>query len=162
MSNLQLKRNHTSSAVFDSSKPESLMVQDFMKQVVDLTAAYMATNKVTVEEVDVLLKKFTAVLMEILKDVGESVNSNPGRSPAVSIEDSVHDDYLVCLEDGKKLQMLKRHLKTVYNMTVEQYKERWGLSADYPVVAPSYTKRRSNIAKTTGLGSSGKKKSRAA
>ena len=96
-----------------------------------------------------------------LKEVGESVNSNPGRSPAVSIEDSVHDDYLICLEDGKKLQMLKRHLKTVYNMTVDQYKERWGLSADYPVVAPSYAKRRSNIAKTTGLGS-GKKRSRAA
>ncbi|MBQ9441178.1 MAG: MucR family transcriptional regulator [Alphaproteobacteria bacterium] len=138
------------------------MVQDFMKQVVELTAAYMSTNKVTVEEVNVLLKKFTAALMDSLKDVGESVNSNPGRSPAVSIEDSVHDDYLVCLEDGKKLQMLKRHLKTVYNMTVDQYKERWGLSADYPVVAPSYAKRRSNIAKTTGLGSSGKKKSRAA
>ena len=162
MSNLQLKRNHTSSAVFDSSKPESLMVQDFMKQVVDLTAAYMSTSKVTVEEVPVLLKKFTSALMDSLKEVGESVNSNPGRSPAVSIEDSVHDEYLVCLEDGKKLQMLKRHLKTVYNMTVEQYKERWGLSADYPVVAPAYAQRRSNIAKTTGLGSSGKKKSRAA
>ena len=161
MSSLQLKRNHTSSAVFDSSKPESLMVQDFMKQVVELTAAYMSTNKVTVDEVSVLLKKFTLALMDNLKEVGESVNSNPGRSPAVSIEDSVHDDYLICLEDGKKLQMLKRHLKTVYNMTVDQYKERWGLSADYPVVAPSYAKRRSNIAKTTGLGS-GKKRSRAA
>jgi predicted transcriptional regulator len=161
MSSIQLKRNHTSSAVFDSSKPESLMVQDFMKQVVDLTAAYMSTNKVTVDEVPVLLKKFTVALMDNLKEVGESVNSNPGRSPAVSIEDSVHDDYLICLEDGKKLQMLKRHLKTVYNMTVDQYKERWGLSPDYPVVAPSYAKRRSNIAKTTGLGS-GKKKLRVA
>ena len=123
MSNLQLKRNHTSSAVFDSSKPESLMVQDFMKQVVELTAAYMSTNKVTVEEVNVLLKKFTIALMDNLKEVGESVNSNPGRSPAVSIEDSVHDDYLICLEDGKKLQMLKRHLKTVYNMTVGVYQQ---------------------------------------
>ena len=82
MSNLQLKRNHTSSAVFDSSKPESLMVQDFMKQVVELKDAYMSTNKVTVEEVNVLLKKFTLALMDNLKEVGESVNSNPGRSPA--------------------------------------------------------------------------------
>lgn len=161
MSAIQLKRNQTSSAVFDSSKPESLMVQDFMKQVVELTAAYMSTTKVTVEEVPVLLKKFTNALMDNIKEVGESVNSNPGRSPAVSIEDSVKDDYLVCLEDGKKLQMLKRHLKTVYNMTVEQYKERWGLSADYPVVAPAYARRRSGIAKTTGLGS-GKKRSKAA
>ena len=68
------------------------------------------------------------------------------------INKSVTEDFIICLEDGKKLQMLKRHLKTVYNMTVEQYKERWGLPADYPVVSPNYAKRRSEIAKTSGLG----------
>ena len=72
--------------------------------------------------------------------------------PAVSIEDSIQDDYIICLEDGKKLQMLKRHLHTVYNMTPEQYRERWNLPSDYPMVAPSYAKRRSSIAKQTGLG----------
>ena len=78
--------------------------------------------------------------------------------PAVPIEESVHNEYVVCLEDGKKLQMLKRHLKTVYNMTVDQYKERWGLPMDYPVVAPDYAKRRSAIAKNTGLGMTGRRK----
>jgi predicted transcriptional regulator len=78
--------------------------------------------------------------------------------PAVPIEESVHEDYIVCLEDGKKLQMLKRHLKTVYNMSIEQYKEKWGLSAEYPVVSPNYAKRRSSIAKSSGLGQIGRKR----
>lgn len=73
-------------------------------------------------------------------------------NPAVVIEDSVQADYIVCLEDGKRLQMLKRHLNTVYNMTPEQYRERWGLPLDYPMVAPNYAVRRSEIARDTGLG----------
>lgn len=78
-------------------------------------------------------------------------------TPAVPVEESVRDDYIICLEDGKKLHMLKRHLKTMYNMTIKQYKERWNLPADYPVVSPSYARRRSHIAKTTGLGLTGRR-----
>ncbi|MBB5691672.1 MucR family transcriptional regulator [Roseomonas alkaliterrae] len=72
--------------------------------------------------------------------------------PAVPIKKSITPDYLVCLEDGKKLKMLKRHLKTAYNLSPEQYRERWGLPADYPMVAPNYAKHRSSLAKKIGLG----------
>jgi predicted transcriptional regulator len=72
--------------------------------------------------------------------------------PAVAIKKSVTADYIVCLEDGKKLKMLKRHLKTAYNMTPDEYRERWGLASDYPMVAPSYAAQRSTLAKKIGLG----------
>jgi len=74
--------------------------------------------------------------------------------PAVPVKKSVHQEYLICLEDGKKLKMLKRHLKTAYNMTPEQYRERWGLPQDYPMTAPGYSERRSGLAKSNGLGRS--------
>ncbi len=72
--------------------------------------------------------------------------------PAVPFEESIKPDYIVCLEDGRRLKMLKRHLKTAYNMTPDQYRERWNLPANYPMVAPNYAKFRSSIAKNTGLG----------
>ena len=72
--------------------------------------------------------------------------------PAVSIKRSVTDEYIVCLEDGKKLKMLKRHLRTVYGMTPEEYRAKWGLPADYPMVAPNYSRQRSAFAKKIGLG----------
>lgn len=72
--------------------------------------------------------------------------------PAVPVENSIHPDYIICLEDGRKLKMLKRHLKTAYNMSPEQYRERWNLPNNYPMVAPNYAKRRSSIAKDIGLG----------
>ena len=72
--------------------------------------------------------------------------------PAISVKKSIHPDYLVCLEDGKKLKMLKRHLKTSYDMSPEEYRERWNLPADYPMVAPNYAKQRSKLAKEIGLG----------
>lgn len=158
MANLQLKRDSVTEAVFDSSKSESSLAQSFLQQVVTLTAAYISHKPVTLIELNTVLKTINDYLVGILREVGKSVTSNPGCNPAVNIEDSVHEDYIVCLEDGKKLQMLKRHLSTVYNMTLEQYKERWGLSPNYPCVAPSYAKRRSKIARDTGLGS-GKKRS---
>ena len=73
-------------------------------------------------------------------------------TPAVSIKKSISPDYIVCLEDGKKLKMLKRHLKTVYNLTPEEYRDRWDLPGDYPMVAPNYAKHRSSLAKKIGLG----------
>ena len=82
----------------------------------------------------------------------ESVVGPATREPAVSVRSSVKPDYVVCLEDGKKLKMLKRHLKTSYNMTPEQYREKWQLPPDYPMVAPSYAKHRSSLAKKIGLG----------
>jgi predicted transcriptional regulator len=124
----------------------------------EIASAYLANHEVLPEEIPALLKKIFHGVVEISRDAN-NIERRPALTPIVPIEDSVHEDYIVCLEDGKKLQMLKRHLNTVYNMSVEQYKERWGLPLDYPVVSPSYAKRRSDIAKTTGLGSTGRKKS---
>ncbi len=80
------------------------------------------------------------------------VEPAPKPTPAVPIKRSVTPDYIVCLDDGKKLKMLKRHLKTAYNMTPAEYRERWGLPRDYPMVAPNYAKQRSKLAKKFGLG----------
>ena len=80
--------------------------------------------------------------------------------PAVSIKKSVTPDFIVCLEDGKKLKMLKRHLKTAYGMTPSQYRERWGLPADYPMVAPNYAAQRSLLAKKIGLGTKSRRRKR--
>ncbi|MBP2293822.1 putative transcriptional regulator [Azospirillum rugosum] len=88
-----------------------------------------------------------------LANVGtEPVVTEERPQPAVPIKKSVTPDYIVCLEDGKKLKMLKRHLKTAYNMSPEEYRDRWGLPADYPMVAPNYARQRSSLAKQIGLG----------
>ena len=81
-------------------------------------------------------------------------------NPAVSIKRSITPDYVICLEDGKKLKMLKRHLKTRYNLSPDEYRERWGLPADYPMVAPNYAKQRSALAKKIGLGTKRRKRKR--
>jgi len=99
-----------------------------------------------------VIQQIFVTLSNLNTDGQSGLTTRP--KPAVAINKSITDDYIVCLEDGKKLQMLKRHLKTVYNLTVEQYRERWGLPSDYPVVAPNYAKRRSEIAKSSGLGMS--------
>jgi predicted transcriptional regulator len=88
-----------------------------------------------------------------LANIGTIPAAAPERpQPAVPVKKSVHPDFIVCLEDGKKLKMLKRHLKTAYNMTPEEYRERWGLAPDYPMVAPNYARQRSRLAKEIGLG----------
>ncbi|MDR0640490.1 MAG: MucR family transcriptional regulator [Holosporales bacterium] len=146
-----------------TEKAESLMMQTHVSQeglldlTVKLASAYMASNQVVLDDIGTVLKKSFMAVVEIK---GEAINikNKPFLTPAVPIEESVQEDYIVCLEDGKKLQMLKRHLNTVYGLTIEQYRERWGLPLDYPVVSPSYARRRSDIAKTTGLGSTGRKK----
>ncbi|MDR1008700.1 MAG: MucR family transcriptional regulator [Rickettsiales bacterium] len=83
--------------------------------------------------------------------------ASPSARPAADIKDSIHPDYIVCLEDGAKLKMLKRYLKTRYSMTDKQYKEKWGLPSDYPMVAPNYAKRRSSLAKKFGFGTGHRK-----
>jgi predicted transcriptional regulator len=92
-----------------------------------------------------------------LASVGQAPLAAVRPQPAVPIKKSVTPDYIICLEDGRKLKMLKRHIKTAYNMTPEQYRERWGLPPDYPMVAPNYTAQRSELAKQIGLGTSGRR-----
>jgi predicted transcriptional regulator len=119
-----------------------------------IVAAHVSKSSLPVEELPNLIKQVYASLTGLEKPA-EAAAERP--QPAVSIKKSIHPDYLVCLEDGKKLKMLKRHLKTSYNLTPEQYRERWGLGADYPMVAPNYARQRSRLAKEIGLGTRARK-----
>ena len=115
----------------------------------EIVAAHVSNNSVALSDLPVLIEQ----VYKSLSNVGtEPVAVEERPQPAVPVKKSVTPDYIVCLEDGKKLKMLKRHLKTAYNMTPEEYRERWGLPADYPMVAPNYARQRSSLAKQIGLG----------
>lgn len=129
---------------------------DLIASASRITAAYISYKKTTIDEIPSVVNQIYQALNEVCSS-SYNYKASLSRVPAVPIEESVHEDYIVCLEDGKKLQMLKRHLSSVYGMSLEQYKERWGLPFDYPVVSPSYARRRSSIAKNTGLGKTGRK-----
>lgn len=118
---------------------------DFTAQIV---SAHVSHNAVQSEAVPALIR----AVFSTLTTVGIETATLAKPEPAVPVKKSVLPDHIVCLEDGKKLKMLKRHLKTAYNMTPEQYRERWGLAADYPMVAPNYAEHRSSLAKKNGLG----------
>lgn len=115
----------------------------------DIVAAHVSNNSVSVDEVPGLISKIYGALAGLGGEVSEP-EARP--EPAVSIRASIKPDYIVCLEDGKKLKMLKRHLMTHYNMTPDEYRARWNLPADYPMVAPSYAEKRRELAKKIGLG----------
>ena len=124
----------------------------------DIVAAHVSNNSVAVNDLPNLIQNVHAALTGI---VGASSAPEPRPEPKVSIRSSVKPDYIVCLEDGKRLKMLKRHLMTHYNMTPDQYRQKWGLSADYPMVAPNYAEQRRTLAKSIGLGTK-RKRGRAA
>ena len=130
-------------------KSDSLSSSAILEMTADVVAAYAGNNSVPAVE---LTKAISAVHASLtsLNDDGGAPAEPP--KPAVSIRRSVRPDYIVCLEDGKKLKMLKRHIKTRYGLTPEAYKERWNLPPDYPMVAPSYAQQRSILAKKIGLG----------
>lgn len=114
----------------------------------NIVVAYVSNNSVEASGVVGLIEQ----VHKTLSGVGQIAEARAEQVPAVSIKKSVFPSYLVCLEDGKKLKMLKRHLATSYQMTPDQYRERWGLPASYPMVAPDYASRRSELAKSIGLG----------
>lgn len=115
----------------------------------EIVAAHVGNNSVALSDLPQLIEQ----VYKTLANVGVEQTSVPERpQPAVAIKKSVTPEYIICLEDGKKLKMLKRHLKTAYNMTPEEYRERWNLPPDYPMVAPNYAKQRSKLAKEIGLG----------
>ena len=125
---------------------------DLLKLTAEIVAAHVSNNTLPAAELPQLISQVHASL----SDTGNVASTEERPSPAVPIKKSVMPDHIVCLEDGKKLKMLKRHLKTAYDLTPEQYRERWGLSADYPMVAPNYAKKRSALAKEIGLGKRGR------
>ena len=115
----------------------------------DIVAAHVSNNSVAVGD----LPRMIADVYQTLSSVGDAPEEVAEELvPAVAIRSSIKPDYIVCLEDGKKLKMLKRHLKTAYNMTPDEYRQRWGLPSDYPMVAPNYAAQRSKLAKEIGLG----------
>ncbi|MCR4378094.1 MAG: MucR family transcriptional regulator [Rhodospirillales bacterium] len=124
-------------------------IDDFIKVASQLAALFIRRKAIARNELPGLMEEIYAILVQ-----APSQETNAEQlHPAVPIERSVMPDYIVCLEDGKKLKMLKRHLKTYYGLTPAEYKRRWGLPPDYPIVAPNYAKHRSEIAKSMGLGS---------
>lgn len=116
----------------------------------DIVSAYVAHNPVPVGDLPKLIEKVHATLAEIGTPAG--AEEKPDLKPAVPVRRSVTDDHIVCLEDGKKFKSLKRHLRTRYDMSPEEYREKWNLPADYPMVAPNYAKQRSDLARKMGLG----------
>lgn len=121
----------------------------------DIVAAHVSNNSVQSTELSGLIETVFGTLAKLGEEKGEP---EVELKPAVPIKKSITADFLVCLEDGKKLKMLKRHLKTAYNMTPDEYRERWGLPSDYPMVAPNYAKQRSKLAKQIGLGTQQRKR----
>ena len=120
----------------------------------DIVAAHVSNNSVAVNDLPNLIQNVHAALNGI---VGQSSAPEPKPEPKVPIRSSVKPDYITCLEDGKRLKMLKRHLMTHYNMTPDQYRQKWGLAADYPMVAPNYAEQRRTLAKSIGLGTKRRK-----
>jgi predicted transcriptional regulator len=120
----------------------------------DIVAAHVSNNSVAVNDLPNLIQNVHQALSAISSSVA---GPEPRPEPKVSIRSSVKPDFIVCLEDGKKLKMLKRHLMTHYNMTPDQYRQKWGLSADYPMVAPNYAEQRRTLAKSIGLGTKRKR-----
>jgi len=129
-------------------------IQNEMKETLitltsDIVAAHVSNNSVSVDDLPSLITNVYGAL----SGLGQTAPvAEEKLEPAVSVRSSVKPDYIVCLEDGKKLKMLKRHLMTHYNLTPEQYRQRWNLPADYPMVAPNYAAKRRDLAKKIGLG----------
>src|ERR1700759_336932 len=119
-----------------------------LRLTAQIVAAHVEHNSVQADALPRLIEKVYLTL----RDVGQTSVEPERPTPAVPLKQSVRPEYIICLEDGKKLKMLKRHLMTAYKMTPAQYRQRWGLPADYPMVAPSYAKVRSSLAKKIGLG----------
>ncbi|MEI7598993.1 MAG: MucR family transcriptional regulator [Aestuariivirga sp.] len=116
-----------------------------------IVAAYVGRNTVEQADLPKLITEVHKALEQVAGDGARKDDSHEPR-PAVSVRKSITPDYLVCLEDGKKFKSLKRHLRTHFNLTPEQYREKWNLPADYPMVAPNYANSRSKLAKNMGLG----------
>ena len=121
--------------------------KDLLSMTTEIVSSHVRNNTVAQSELAELIRTVHAALSEVSAGTAQDKPN-----PAIAVRRSVTPEYIVCLEDGKKLKMLKRHLKTAYNMTPEEYRERWSLPPDYPMVAPNYARQRSALAKKIGLG----------
>jgi predicted transcriptional regulator len=135
---------------------ENAASTNYIELAADIVSAYVSNNSVPAGDLPALIDEVHVALSKIGNGAAEIPAEAP--KPAVSIKKSVTPDFIICLEDGKKFKSLKRHLRTQYNMTPEQYREKWGLAPDYPMVAPNYAKARSDLAKEMGLGQQRRKR----
>jgi len=132
---------------------EKMENTEALELTTEIVASYVSNNSVAIGDLPSVIHE----VYKTLTGLGTQAAQPERPKPAVAVKKSVTPDYIVCLEDGKQLKMLKRHLKTAHNMSPEEYRERWGLPADYPMVAPSYAKHRSALAKKIGLGTKPRK-----
>ena len=131
---------------------------EIIEMTADIVAAYVGANSVATTDLPALIQSVHRALTGVATG-GEVAEAAP-REPAVPIKKSITPEFLVCLEDGRKFKSLKRHLRTKYNMSPEEYRSKWSLPKDYPMVAPSYAKARSELAKQMGLGQGGRQAAR--
>jgi predicted transcriptional regulator len=128
-----------------SDKPN---INEILELTTEIVSAHVSNNLVAIGDLPSLIQE----VYKTMSTVGHGQNSTERLRPAVPVSKSIFPDYIICLEDGKKLKMLKRHIMTSYNLSPKEYRDRWGLVSDYPMVAPNYAKHRSNLAKKIGLG----------
>jgi predicted transcriptional regulator len=132
------------------TEPEARTSEELLRLGADIVSAYVSRNSIPADAVPDIIRSVHGALESLGRSAPAAVEERP--KPAVPINRSVQHDFIVCLEDGKKLKMLKRYLRSRYDMSPDDYRRRWGLAADYPMVAPNYTERRSEFAKKIGLG----------
>jgi predicted transcriptional regulator len=131
------------------SEEQNEITRELLEHTTEIVAAHVSNNPVAVNDLPELIRQVYTTLSQVDATVAPQAEKP---QPAISIKKSITPDYLICLEDGKQLKMLKRHLKTAYDMSPETYREKWGLPHDYPMVAPNYAAQRSSLAKKIGLG----------
>jgi predicted transcriptional regulator len=146
----QSARTHRNSSMADNEYAQDTL----LTLTADIVAAHVSNNSVAVNDLPNLIQNVHGALAGI---AGTSSAPEARPEPKVSIRSSIKPDYIVCLEDGKRMKMLKRHLMTHYQMTPDQYRQKWGLATDYPMVAPNYAEQRRALAKSIGLGTKRRK-----
>ena len=152
--NLVQKGEHMS----ENAAPENISKEQLLEMTTEIVSAYVGNNTIAAGELNELIVSIHDSLHNLTTG-GVEVEPEPIK-PAVPVRRSVTPDYLICLEDGKRLKMLKRHLRTTYGLSPDDYRAKWGLPADYPMVAPNYAQQRSEFAKKIGLGKVGQEKRR--
>jgi predicted transcriptional regulator len=128
--------------------------KDLVGMAAKIVSAYVSANTIASQDLPSLIRTVYSALQDISDTPAQAPETTP--EPAVAVKKSITPDFIICLEDGKKFKSLKRHLRTRYSMTPDEYRAKWGLPHDYPMVAPNYAKERSTLAKRMGLGTSRK------
>lgn len=137
---------------------DTMSLNNNIELAADIVSAYVSNNSVPAADLPALISDVYNALLRVGSNVAPAPAEPP--KPAIAVKKSVTNDFIICLEDGKKFKSLKRHLRTQYGLSPEDYREKWGLPADYPMVAPNYAKARSNLAKQMGLGQQRRRRGR--